>query len=478
MLLKRRRSVRAAQQFADGAIGAASFAVAAVLWSSQNGWGGVTLGLSGASADLMRLGGLAGLFAPLALQRCGAYTNPQRGVLSLGPRALLPGTLLCVCLLLASSFALGIRGLSVSLAGLYALIQLPALVALRMIGRGLLRAVRSVGYRAGAFVMVGTAPQAQEAARKLAAQSGWTLRNRGYFDDEPRFEDVEFLGQSYLGKTKELPNLLSHELIDEVVVALPRAQLVSESTAEIVALCELVGVDVTFTSDLFPTTRMQPQLHDLMGVTGFSLANYPHRRLGALAVKRAMDVVGSLLGILIMFPMCLLVALAIKLDSRGPVLFVQRRCGLRGRAFPFLKFRTMYADAEERLEGLLEDNEVLGPVFKIRNDPRVTRLGRVLRRYSIDELPQLLNVLVGQMSLVGPRPPIPNEVGHYELVERRRLSVRPGLTCLWQVSGRSLIPFEEWVRLDLEYIDKWSLWLDLRILIRTVPAVLSTVGAS
>jgi lipopolysaccharide/colanic/teichoic acid biosynthesis glycosyltransferase len=183
-------------------------------------------------------------------------------------------------------------------------------------------------------------------------------------------------------------------------------------------------------------------------------------------------------GILITGPLFLLVALAIKLDSTGPVFFVQRRCGLRGRTFPFIKFRTMYTDAEERLEELRSYNEVSGPVFKMKNDPRVTRVGRVLRKYSIDELPQLWHVLVGQMSLVGPRPPIPGEVGQYELNVRRRLSVRPGLTCLWQVRGRSLLSFEDWIRLDLEYIDRWSLMLDFRILLLTIPAVLRGKGAS
>jgi exopolysaccharide biosynthesis polyprenyl glycosylphosphotransferase len=244
------------------------------------------------------------------------------------------------------------------------------------------------------------------------------------------------------------------------------------------ALCEAVGVDVTIVSDLFQMCRARPYLHDLLGVRGVTLANYPHRLLWALATKRVIDIVGAVAGILITGPLFLLVALAIKLDSTGPVFFVQRRCGLRGRTFPFIKFRTMYTDAEERLEELRSYNEVSGPVFKMKNDPRVTRVGRVLRKYSIDELPQLWHVLVGQMSLVGPRPPIPGEVGQYELNVRRRLSVRPGLTCLWQVRGRSLLSFEDWIRLDLEYIDRWSLMLDFRILLLTIPAVLRGKGAS
>ena len=157
---------------------------------------------------------------------------------------------------------------------------------------------------------------------------------------------------------------------------------------------------------------------------------------------------------------------------------MQKRVGLRGREFGFVKFRTMYTDADERLEGLRSQNEMTGPVFKMKSDPRVTRVGRVLRKFSIDELPQFLLVLFGQMSLVGPRPPIPSEVGFYEVRQRRRLSMRPGLTCLWQVQGRSDVQFEEWVRLDLQYIDRWSLLLDLKILLRTLPAVLSARGAS
>jgi len=160
------------------------------------------------------------------------------------------------------------------------------------------------------------------------------------------------------------------------------------------------------------------------------------------------------------------------------VLFRQRRCGLNGRIFTLFKFRTMVADAEERIGEVAHLNEMKGPVFKVRRDPRVTGVGRWLRRFSLDELPQLWNVLRGDMSLVGPRPPIPEEVARYERWQRRRLSMKPGLTCLWQVRGRNQIDFEEWMRLDLEYIDNWSPWLDLKILARTVPVVLSGRGAS
>ena len=170
-------------------------------------------------------------------------------------------------------------------------------------------------------------------------------------------------------------------------------------------------------------------------------------------------------------------ALAIKLDSPGPVFFRQRRVGLQGRTFDIFKFRSMYLDAEERLESLRAQNEMSGPVFKMKNDPRITRVGRFIRRTSLDEFPQFWNVLRGEMSVVGPRPPLPSEVRQYKRWQRRRLSVKPGITCVWQISGRNNIDFDRWMQLDLEYIDQWSLWNDIQICLKTIPAVLGSRGA-
>ena len=194
-------------------------------------------------------------------------------------------------------------------------------------------------------------------------------------------------------------------------------------------------------------------------------------------LKRFLDVVIATLGLIGSLPLWLAIAIAIKLDSHGPVLHVQERVGLNGRRFRFYKFRSMYADAEKRLEALLEHNEATGPVFKMRNDPRITRVGAILRRSSLDELPQLINILQGQMSLVGPRPPLPREVEQYRLSDRVRLAVKPGLTCLWQISGRSNCSFDQWMEMDTAYVRNLSLKLDLAILARTVWAVLSCRGA-
>ena len=196
-------------------------------------------------------------------------------------------------------------------------------------------------------------------------------------------------------------------------------------------------------------------------------------------LKRLQDLTVSTLGIVLTAPLMPVIAAAVKLSSRGPVLYSQIRCGLNGRRFKLLKFRTMFEGADQRLDEVAHLNEVEGPAFKARRDPRVTPVGWLLRRLSLDELPQLYNVFRGDMSLVGPRPPIPDEVEQYERWQRRRLSMKPGITGLWQVSGRAeLDDFNRWIALDLSYIDQWTLWLDFKILLKTIPAVLSTRGAS
>ena len=194
-------------------------------------------------------------------------------------------------------------------------------------------------------------------------------------------------------------------------------------------------------------------------------------------LKRPADILASLLGLILLSPLLLLIALVVKLDSPGPVLFRQRRVGKDGEEFWFYKFRSMVENAEQLKSKLMHLNELEGPVFKICDDPRITRSGRFLRKTSLDELPQLINVLKGDMSLVGPRPPLPAEVEKFETWQREKLAVEPGITCLWQISGRNHIGFTEWMRLDIEYIRKQSLALDIKILMRTIPAVFTRKGA-
>jgi exopolysaccharide biosynthesis polyprenyl glycosylphosphotransferase len=213
---------------------------------------------------------------------------------------------------------------------------------------------------------------------------------------------------------------------------------------------------------------------------GHYIASYTGAGEGwPLAIKRTLDLAISSLLLLLLLPLLVAAAIAIKLTSKGPVLFLQERIGMNKRRFKIYKFRTMIPNAEQVIHTLEGQNEATGPVFKIKNDPRITPIGKFLRRSSIDELPQLLNVLKGDMSLVGPRPlPVRDYEGFSEDWQRRRFSVKPGITCLWQVNGRSGISFDQWMLLDLQYLDEWSLWLDLKILAKTVPAVLKGAGAA
>ena len=245
-----------------------------------------------------------------------------------------------------------------------------------------------------------------------------------------------------------------------------------------VQACEIEGVEAWLVADFFKTQVSHTSLDDFYGRPVLVFRSAPEASWQGI-FKQALDLVLAFVLLAVLAIPLLLLALAIKLTSPGPALFRQRRCGLNGSPFTMLKFRSMVSDAEQRQQELAALNEMGGPVFKVSNDPRITPVGRFLRKYSLDELPQLLNVLRGEMSLVGPRPLPVDEVQRFDdPAHRRRLSVRPGLTCLWQISGRNNVrDFNDWVRLDLEYIDNWSLWLDLKILWRTIPVVLAGTGA-
>jgi exopolysaccharide biosynthesis polyprenyl glycosylphosphotransferase len=246
---------------------------------------------------------------------------------------------------------------------------------------------------------------------------------------------------------------------------------------DVFLLCEEVGVKTRLVLDFFPHVLARVELEELEGTPLLTFSTTPEDDL-AFLLKRSLDVALSVaIGVVSIVPLAV-AAVLIKLTSRGPVLFRQTRCGLNGRPFTLLKLRTMVEGAESRLGDVRHLNEHDGPVFKAAKDPRVTWFGRLIRRFSFDELPQVWNVLKGEMSLVGPRPPLPEEVARYERWQRRRLSMKPGVTGLWQVSGRNdITDFDEWLQLDLAYIDNWSLSLDAKILLRTIPTVLSGKGA-
>ena len=285
-------------------------------------------------------------------------------------------------------------------------------------------------------------------------------------------ESIDILTQP----TSALVRALHQHSVGRVIFATSRTPL--NVIEQAIGACEIEGVETWLVADFIQTSIARP-VFDVFGAQPMLVFRCTPDRFWSLFIKRAIDFFAALFGLVFLAPLLIVVAIAVKITSPGPVIFSQMRGGKHGKPFKMFKFRSMYSDAEQRRQELEAYNQMSGPVFKINNDPRITPLGRRLRKYSIDELPQLINVLIGQMSLVGPRPLPVYEVENFsDPAQRRRLSVKPGITCLWQMSGRNEVrDFETWVKLDLDYIDNWSIWLDLRILFGTVPVVLLGYGA-
>ena len=425
-----------------------------------------------ASVRLLGLGLVAALAWPLCFGQLGLYASARPlGVEPLVAR-LVASALVAGALQAATAWLLAAPVTSVFPA-LCALVQFAALAALRLSLLAVLGWLRRAPELRNVLI-VGSGPRAAYVERVIDQHPEWSLRIVGFIDDGTP-EGGASIAEDRLHKLPDMPELLRHQVIDGVIVACPRSMLASITT--VVDPCAAAGVPITVLSDLFGDYLPPPVAVRFGTLPALTFAPVHHDPL-ALAVKRAVDVLGASLGLLLAAPVLLAAAAAIKLSSPGPVLFRQVRCGLHGRRFEMRKLRTMVHDAELRRGELAHLNEMDGPVFKVKDDPRVTEVGRLLRRFSLDELPQLFDVLRGHMSLVGPRPSLPSEVAEYQTFERRRLSMRPGLTCLWQVSGRNEIGFDDWVRLDLEYIDTWSLTGDVRLLLHTLPAVLRGRGAS
>jgi exopolysaccharide biosynthesis polyprenyl glycosylphosphotransferase len=338
-----------------------------------------------------------------------------------------------------------------------------------------LAVLRRSGRNTRYVLIAGTGPRAARVYRNIQLHPSWGIQVIGFLDDVDSPVNPE-IPPDLVHKLADLPALIAGaESIEEVIVACPRGML--DDLRPLVLYCAMSGTPLTLLSDLFGDFLPSPRVTQFDRQPALSFAPVHHDAF-RISVKRGIDIAGSAILLLLAAPILAIAALAIRLTSQGPVLFRQVRCGLHGRRFEMLKLRTMVVDAEAQQAELQAQNEMSGPVFKLDDDPRVTRVGHWLRRFSIDELPQLFNVLRGEMSLVGPRPPVPSEVSLYEVSDRRRLSMRPGLTCTWQVSGRNLIrDFDEWVKLDLDYIDNWSLTRDLELLLRTIPAVLLGTGA-
>jgi exopolysaccharide biosynthesis polyprenyl glycosylphosphotransferase len=323
------------------------------------------------------------------------------------------------------------------------------------------------------FVMVvGSGASARHLGAALEQSADYGVRLMGFLDDEP--------GQVQLASTyqqhplSQLPELLRQQVIDEIIFAVDSGKLAAME--EIFLLCDEEGVRTRVVVDFFPHVNSQVYLDRLGSTPLLTFSAAPHDEI-RLLLKRVTDILLAAAALVLLLPFMILIALLIPLTSPGPAIFRQERCGLNGRRFVFYKFRSMCDNAEELKASVAHLNQ-RSTAFKIPNDPRLTRLGWFLRKFSIDEWPQLWNVLKGDMSLVGPRPAVPEEVEMYQRWQRRRLRMRPGLTCLWAVAGRDALDFDTWMKMDMQYIDTWSLALDWKIILRTIPRVLTGRGAS
>ncbi|MEE4271326.1 MAG: sugar transferase [Thermoanaerobaculales bacterium] len=357
---------------------------------------------------------------------------------------------------------------------LFGAINLAFLLGEKLALRLSARHVRSRGLNYRTLLLVGINPRSEEIARIIEEHPHWGLKLLGFVAPNGSFPET-VNGLPVLGRADDLPEILQRLVVDEVFFVLSRRQL--EDFEDSFLLCSELGIR-TRVALFFPHMKSRVILEELEGIPLLTFTNTPGA-IFPLFVKWLTDVVLSTILLIVLSPLMLLIGLIVWLSSKGPMLYTQQRCGLNGRRFTLYKFRTMAVDADQRLGEVAHLNQVNGPVFKARRDPRVTPIGRWLRRWSLDELPQLVNVLKGEMSLVGPRPPIPAEVERYERWQHRRLSMKPGITGLWQVSGRAgLDDFSDWIALDLRYIDQWSLWLDFKIMLKTIPAVLFARGAA
>ena len=321
------------------------------------------------------------------------------------------------------------------------------------------------------ILIIGTMDKARKMGGLISRYSDWGLRILGYVDVNGSLPDGR---EDVLGKVEDLPQIIESNVVDEIIYVGDRPSL--NLLDKILELCKEQGIRTRVAADFFPAKVTNLSMEFLENVPVITFNSAPEHGF-SLLVKRFLDVIISSALLLVLSPFFGIIALLVKLTSKGPVIYQQTRCGLYGRKFTLYKIRSMREGAEDVLWEIKHLNEMDGPVFKMRNDPRVTPLGRFLRKSSIDEWPQFWNVLKGDMSLVGPRAPLPDEVKEYTRWQRRRLSVKPGITCLWQVSGRNEIDFHEWMKLDLHYIDNWSLSLDFKILLRTFPVVLFGKGA-
>ena len=390
---------------------------------------------------------------------------------------------ICLMLVVLVLFIIKAQDVSRILLGMFAVLDIVFLVVSKWLLYTILQHLRKKGYNFRNVLILGCGPRADEIARSISRRAETGFRVMGCLasgDPEPSAGEQN-LDLPVLGNASDLQRILTTQVVDELVFAEPLRKI--PEAGQYIHDAERMGISVHIMPEWglrnigFTPRVGSLRVEEIFGLPTLSLTTTPDHH-PAIDIKNIIDFIVSATGLMIGALPFILIAMAVRLGSPGPVLFKQQRVGQNGRLFTLYKFRTMIDGADEMKDELLHRNESDGPVFKIREDPRVVPwIGTFLRKTSLDELPQLINVFKGDMSLVGPRPPLPEEITRYDMTQRRRLSMRPGITCLWQVTPwRNEVSFEEWVKMDLEYIDNWSLWLDFKILFKTAGAVLTGQG--
>jgi exopolysaccharide biosynthesis polyprenyl glycosylphosphotransferase len=465
-------------QLADAVTTAFSFLAAYVFWNWARlifPWASLGMDIK-ISPDLFWKITVFAIIWVIILTKLDAYTYQRftsvRREMKIVGKASLIGTLI----VFAADFLFRFEYIPRTYIGIFFIVNFLSLTIEKIILFKFAKKIREKGKDRKKIIVVETGLGAKDFVETVEKNLGWGLDIIGLITEDGSASGSELYGKRVLGTNKEIENILHQYPVDEVIICASGGELSRLEFEQVFEICEREGVQIRVHSDFLGKLTKRVTVDHIYGLSIISYLNTPHNEW-ALYLKRLIDIVVSGILLIILSPFFLVIAIAVKLTSEGPVLYEWNVLGFNKRPFGSWKFRTMVQDADAKKEVFMELNEMKGPVFKMKNDPRITKVGRFLRKFSLDELPQLWSVFKGDMSLVGPRPAGPHELARYESWHRRKLSIKPGITCFWQANGRNKIDdFNEWVKLDLQYIDNWSLWLDLKILAKTAWVVLRGTG--
>ena len=460
-------------QLADGLTTAVSFGVAYYIWDWFRITTGIASPISVTRNELWKILGFSIIWV-IIFTKQKAYSYQRFTSIKKEFNIVVKTTILGVSIFFAAFFLFRFGYIPRSYIVIFAFVNFVSLSSEKLILFFVAKAFRKKGKNRKKILIVGTGNRAKNFIETVEKNLGWGLDIIGLISGDKSKIGMNFYGHKVIESNDEIEKILHQIPVDEVIICVSTKRF--DHIKDILECCEREGVQVRLNSDFFGKIAKRVKIDHIYGLPIISFINTPDSEW-ALYVKRLIDILFSGLLLIILSPLFFIMAILIKITSKGPIFYEWNVIGLNKKPFKSWKFRTMILNADQMKSDLQVYNIMKGPVFKIKNDLRVTKIGKLLRKFSLDEFPQLWSVLKGDMSLVGPRPPLVTEIERFESWQRRKLSLRPGITCLWQVEGRSeIIDFNEWVKLDLEYIDNWSLWLDIKILLKTLPAVIRGTG--